>query len=69
MKTNATSYWIDKAPQQFDPSAKYVQSPQERCQIVDRVMERTTQVLESPRSLSNPVDLNSSTEWCAPLDD
>jgi hypothetical protein len=69
MKTNATSCWITEAPQQFGPGAKDVQSPQERCQTIDRVMVRTTQVPESPRSLSNPVDLNSSTEWCAPLDD
>jgi hypothetical protein len=54
----ATPCWITKAPQQFGPAAKGVQSPQEICQIVDRVMARTTQVPESPRSLSNLMDLN-----------
>ena len=68
MKTNATSCWIAEAPQQFGPSAKDVQSPQERCQTVDRLMARTNQVLESPRYLSHIVDLKPSTKWCAPLD-
>ena len=55
---DATPYCSDEAPQQFGPGAKDVQSPQERCQIVDRVMVRTTQVPKSPRSLSNSMDLN-----------
>ena len=66
---DAMSYQNAEAPQQFGPGAKDVQPPQERCQIVDWVMARTTQVPESARSLSNPVDLNSSTEWCTPQDD
>ena len=61
--------WITEAPQKFDPGAKDVQSPPERCQTVDQVMVRTTQVPESPRSLSISVDLKSPTEWCTPLDD
>jgi hypothetical protein len=42
MKTNATSCWIAEAPQQFVHGAKDIQSPPERCQIVDRVMVRIT---------------------------
>jgi hypothetical protein len=66
---DATLCWITEAHQQFGPGAKDVQSSQERCQTVDRVMVRITQVPESPRSLSISVDLKSPTEWCAPLDD
>jgi hypothetical protein len=65
---DATSCQNAEAPQQFGPGAKDVQSPQERCQTIDRVMARTTQVPESPRYLSHTVDLKPSTEWCAPLD-
>ena len=66
---DATLCWITEAPQQFGPGAKDVQSPPEICQTVDRVMVRTTQVPESPRSLSISVDLKSPTKWYAPLDD
>ena len=66
---DATLCWITKAPQQFGLGAKDVQSPPERCQKVDRVMVKTTQVPESPRSLSISVDLKSPTECCAPLGD
>ena len=59
---DATLCWITKAPQQFGPGAKDAQSPPERCQTVDQTMVRTTQVSKSPNPLSNPVDLNSSTE-------
>jgi hypothetical protein len=66
---DATSYCNTEALQYFGPATKDVQSSQERCQTVDRVMVRITQVPESPRSLSISVDLKSPTEWCAPLDD
>ena len=65
---DATSCQNAEAPQQFGPGDKDVQPPQERCQIVDRVMERTTHVHKSPRYLSHPVDLKPSTKWCTPLD-
>ena len=68
MKTNAMSCWITEAPQQFSPGAKDVQSPQERCQTIDWVMARTTQVPESPRSPSNPMDLNLLQDMVRPLD-
>jgi hypothetical protein len=50
----------------FSPAAKCVQSPQERFQTIDRVMARTTQVPESLRSLSSPMDLNLLQDMVCP---
>ena len=66
---DATPCCSAEAPQYFSPVVKGVQSSQEICQLIDRATVRTTQVSKSPNPLSNPVDLKSSTEWCAPLDD
>jgi hypothetical protein len=41
--------------------------PQGIFRTIDRVIERTTQVLESPRSPSNTIDLNLLQDVVCPL--
>jgi hypothetical protein len=62
---DATPCCSAEAPQYFGPAVKYVQSPQGRCQLIDRPTVRTTQVSKStlkPCRSETPA-LNGAPHW------